>query len=90
MSKTDFIKEGEGFADITFAKPATINGEEVTGIRMREPTVADLKAAHVVKDDAAREVTIFANLCDCTPADIDSLTLRNYGRMQKAFELFTA
>lgn len=86
----DYIKESDGFADITFAKPAKINGESVASVRMREPTVGDLKAAQVVKDDAAREVALFANLCECAPADIDGLTLRNYTRMQKAFELFTA
>ena len=85
----DHIKEGDGFADITLAKPSKINGETVSALRMREPTVADQKAAMTGANDADREISLFANLCECAPSDIEAMTMRNYGRLQAAYRLFT-
>lgn len=87
----DFLKEGDGFVDVTLARPAKFNGIEMGVVRMREPTVADQEATQDSKEsDAAREITAFANLCEASPADIRALSLRNYHRLQVAFALFTS
>ncbi|HKY46155.1 MAG TPA: phage tail assembly protein [Pyrinomonadaceae bacterium] len=90
MSDKDYLKEGDGYVDITLAKPATIAGAKVSSIRMREPTVSDLEAGQKnAGNDAAREITIFANLCEVSPEDLRGLVLRNYARLQAAYQLFT-
>lgn len=81
MSKHDYIEQGDGFAVITLKSGATL--------RMREPTVEDQLAIDKVKDgDAAKELSLFANLCEITPADLRKLTLRDYRRVQAAFASF--
>lgn len=87
----DYLKEGNGFIDITLAKPAKINGVEVAVLRMREPTVADMEIFQEGKgSEAKREIEQFGNLCDCTADDVRALSLRNYRRVQEAFGNFTS
>lgn len=86
----DYIEERDGYATITLASPATIGGELVDTLRMREPTVGDAKAARRAKgDEEERETIGIANLCEITPKEVDGLTLRNFGRVQEAFQRFT-
>lgn len=88
--QVEFIKEGEGFADITLSRPAQIAGASITVIRMREPNVADIERFQDSKDgDSTREINTFANLCEVAPEDIRKLPLRSYARLQAAFALFT-
>lgn len=75
--------------DIKLTSPLTIAGAEVKALRMREPTVADQLAAEDAKgNDAAREIAMFANLCEVAPDDIKRLTLKDYRAAQKAFAGF--
>lgn len=86
----DYITEGDGYADITLASPAVINGAKTATLRMREPDVSDLETSNDSKDSAAKaEIALFANLCEIAPEDIRKLKLRNYSRLQAAFSLFT-
>lgn len=87
MEKPEWLKElDDGSLEITLAKPLDVDGTKVAALVMREPTVADQLAASEAKgSDAAREITMFANLCEMSPADIQGMSLRNYGRVQKAF-----
>lgn len=76
-------------ADIKLSSPMTIAGAEVKALRMREPTVADQLASEEVKgSDAAREIAMFANLCEVSPDEIKQLTLKDYRAVQKAFAGF--
>lgn len=75
--------------DIKLTSPLTIAGAEVKALRMREPTVADQLASEETKGtDAAREIAMFANLCEVAPDDIKRLTLKDYRAVQKAFAGF--
>ncbi len=86
----DYVKEGDGFADITLTRARKFNGIEQTVVRMRETTVADGEAYQDSKDgEATREINMFANLCGVAPDDIRALPLREYARFQAAFALFT-
>ena len=87
-----YISEvAEGYK-IILAKPLNIDGAQVSEIVMREPTVQDHLAAEMQAKgmgSALQEITMFANLCDVSPEQVKTMTLRNYGRVQEAFKLFT-
>jgi hypothetical protein len=81
-----FVEMGDGFADITLSRPLDVDGAPVSVLRMREPTVADQIAMEKSKGtDAEREISMIANLCEVSPADINKLTMRDYKRVQGAF-----
>lgn len=86
MAGKDYLKEGEGFIDITLSRQVTIGGAKVSALRMREPTVADQEvASEMTGSDAAREIRTFSSLCEVTPDEIRQLSLRDYKRLQAAF-----
>lgn len=90
MSK-DYLKEFDGGVEITLAKPVTIDGAERKSLRMREPTVRDMEDAQKAAGDnaAANEIQLFANLMEVSADDVRALTMRNYKRVQGAYEAFT-
>ena len=58
---------------------------------MREPTVADQLATEELKGgESAKEIAMFANLCEIAPDDIKRLTLKDYKKVQAAFLGFIA
>jgi hypothetical protein len=91
MAKITNIKMSPdgSFADITLSKPLNLNGTPVTALRMREPTVRD-QLAHDAKtgSDAAREVEYMGDLCGMAPSDLQAMGLKDYRRVQEAFQLF--
>lgn len=90
-STPDYIAERDGFATITLASPATIAGQKVATLKMREPTVGDMKRMQRHSgDEADREIFGMASLCEISPDDVEALSLRNMSRMQEAFGLFTS
>ncbi|MDA3922767.1 MAG: phage tail assembly protein [Salinisphaera sp.] len=75
---------------IELSRPLDIDGAAVSSLSMREPTVDDQIVASEMKGSAAiQEVHMIANLCDVAPADIRSLSLRDYRKLQEAFVGFT-
>ena len=69
---------------------ATILLTDGSTIVMREPTVKDLRTANKSsKSSEDVELTLLGNLTERSPAELDELTLKNYGRVQEAFKLFT-
>lgn len=82
----DYIKLGDGYADITLVRGLSVSGVNVKSVRMREPTVADQLAADEFKGgDAAKEIQTMANLCQVAPDELKALTLKDYKRLQTAF-----
>lgn len=78
-----------GYIDIELGKSLEIDGAKIAAIRMREPTVGDQLAMDEMKgSDAAKEISLFANLCEISPSDIKRLTLKDYKQLQKAFANF--
>lgn len=66
------------------------NGQVVKELTMREPTVEDQLSAQEGNKSAARaEVALIANLCEATPQEIGSLSLKDYGKAQDAYADFT-
>lgn len=88
--ENSYLKEGEGFIEVTLSRPAKVHGADVGVLRMREPTVGDQLAADEVKgSDAAKEIAMMANLCEVSPEEIKALPLRDYKRLQAAFVRFS-
>lgn len=84
-----YLEEEDGYAQITLHSPARINGQDVTILRMREPNGTDIKLLSNPKMNAAdKEFRLFANLLECTPEEVEGLTLRNLRRVQEAFTYF--
>lgn len=74
--RPDYISETpDGGVAITL-----LNGRQIA---MREPTVED-QLAVAKGSDAEREISLVANLCDLSPSEVKSLSLRNYRRVQAA------
>jgi hypothetical protein len=85
----DWLKVGEGFADITLSRAADFSGTKMTVLRMRESTVEDtLVTSEMDGTDAVREVQAFANLLEQSPADIRKLPMRDFKRLQVAYLTF--
>lgn len=66
-----------------------INGTAVKSLSMRQPRVSDqLAASDSSRSAAHQEINLLANLCEVSPDDISSMTLRDYRQLQKVFESF--
>lgn len=92
MEKPEYITENaDGSLTVNLATPFSIDGAMVSAITMREPTVGDELAAATAAGKSAEqmELALFGNLCGLTPADLRAMTMRNYRRLQGAYQLFT-
>lgn len=69
--------------------PININGADVKVLHMRRPRVNDtLIADKMAGNDAEKEITMFANLCEISPEDIGKLDLKDYRKIQRIFDSF--
>lgn len=82
----DFVKYGEGFADITLSRPLMMGDTPVSVLRMREPTVRDNLAYDKARGtEAEKEIATFVNLLELAPEQIHALPLRDYQRVSAAY-----
>lgn len=88
--RPEYITENaDGTVTIALRSGVKISGATVKALQMREPTVADqIAVAALQGNDAAKEVSLFANLCNVTPDEIKSLTMRDYTRVQQGYRCF--
>lgn len=88
----DYISEtAEGYK-VTLNKPIDVDGAKVFEVNIREPNILDMMAGEMQakgQGEIAKEVIVFANLCDLSPESIKLAKLRDYQRIQEAFGLFT-
>jgi len=77
--------------DIDFTdKPFNMDGTKVTTLNMREPSVQDqLLAEKGGKTRGEQEIALFANLTEQSPEAIRGMKIRQYGRLQDAYDVFT-
>ena len=90
-STPDYLTyDAAGHCDITLERPVTLSsGIEQSVMRMREPTVNDqILQEDMQGNDAIKEVTTMAHLCEVAPDDIRRLPLRSYRRLQEAYQGF--
>ena len=75
--------------DITLRRQYMFDNVPVSTLRMREPTVRDqLATSEMTGSDARKEIATIANLCEVTPANIESLAMADYLRLQAAYTSF--
>lgn len=72
---------------IQLSRPATCNGVTLDRLRMRAPTVRDVRAAQKTAggDEADRELQLFASLLEVGQKDLEELKLVDYQRLQIAY-----
>jgi hypothetical protein len=69
--------------------PITVDGKQITEIKLRRPKVSDIVAAKKSnKSDAEQEVAIIANLSMQSPETIMELDVADYGKLQKVLAGF--
>lgn len=68
----------------------TKNIELSTGkkVEMREPKVRDMRIVSKFTDEVEKEINLVANLTGLTTAEIDELSLSDYGKLQKGLTDF--
>jgi hypothetical protein len=75
--------------EIKLEHPVTIENVETERLSLRRPKVRDMLASDKVGgSDAEKEIRIFANLAEVSPAVIEELDLYDYGQLQKAYQGF--
>lgn len=71
---------------VTLTRPTDANGVQVDKLRLRAPTVRDLRAAQATGgDDEQRELNLFASLAEVGTKDLEGLTLKDYSRLQAGY-----
>ena len=80
----------DGFCDVTLSRELTLkSGLAVQSLRLREPTVDDqIRFQERKGSEAQKEVGTFADLCELSPEDVRSLRLKDYQRLQEAYQGF--
>ncbi|MEZ6854188.1 phage tail assembly protein [Halodesulfovibrio aestuarii] len=73
---------------ITLDSSVVYNGETYTKLTMREPLVRDQRAVSKLADDSEIEIRMFSMLCDVSDAVLDVLTLKDFLKLQKAYQDF--
>ncbi|MBU0680099.1 MAG: phage tail assembly protein [Proteobacteria bacterium] len=74
---------------IKLKHPVEIDGATVDSLDMRRPKVKDQLAADKgAGGNAAKEVRLFANLCEVVPATIEELDLSDYQQLQETYTSF--
>lgn len=78
--------DGEGVT-VQLSVAASINGVEVDSLRLRSPTLAEVRKVQKMNkgDPDAVELQLFASLSDAPPADIAALKLKDYNRVNIAY-----
>ncbi len=90
MTKMDFLKQNaDGSVTIGLTRGFVRDGAQINAVTMREPTVGDQIAAEAAgATNAAREIALFGALCQLTPAEVTSIKMKDYGRLQVAYRGF--
>ena len=77
--------------DIDLEHSITVDGEEVKTLTMRVPTVGDLidHDTYRKKNNASADPRLFANLCGIPYEAIKPLAIKDYRKVEAAYEAFT-
>lgn len=78
--------------DIKLDYPVTMEGAEVSVLRMRRPKVRDqLMAQKQAKNDPAQtEILLFSFLCEVAPDSMEELDISDYEKLRETFAGFRA
>lgn len=69
--------------------PITVDGATLSQLTVRRPKVRDMLAMeNTAKNDAEKEINLFANLCEVNPDSLYELDMSDYSKLQKAYQDF--
>ena len=57
-------------------------------VKMREPKVRDMRIVSKYTDEVEKEINLVANLTGMTTAEIDELSMNDYGKLQQGLKDF--
>ncbi|MGR6871250.1 phage tail assembly protein [Pseudomonas sp. HK3] len=64
-------------------------GHAINELSMRRPKVRDMITADKsAASEGEKEIAMFANLCEVTPDQIQDLDMKDYGKLQDAYQDF--
>lgn len=74
---------------IVLITPITVDGATLSELSIRRPKVRDMLAMeNMAKNEAEKEINLFANLCELTPEALHELDMSDYAKLQKAYQDF--
>jgi hypothetical protein len=74
---------------VTLEYPFEFDGQKISSLTLRRPTVGDnLAVQKAAMTDAEREIRLLANLAEVTPETIHRMDLKDYGKLQSALSSF--
>ncbi|WP_336286552.1 phage tail assembly protein [Cronobacter dublinensis] len=74
---------------VTLSRPVDLDGETVTSLTVREPTVRDKLMFEKAKGDLMeKELAMIASLCNRDPKELYNLPSYDYDQLVKAFNDF--
>lgn len=82
-----YIELDAASVTVTLSKPTEINGIEADKIRLRAPTVRDLRIASKTAngDEELAEMNLFATLAEIGAKDLEGMSLKDYTRLQTGY-----
>lgn len=63
---------------ITLQYPVTVDGEEITELRIRRPKMADLKRGQKHKNDLEKSIHLIADLAEVSPMVVEELDAADF------------
>lgn len=69
--------------------PVISDGLQMNMLHMRRPIVSDMLCSDKRQgSDAQKEIALFANLCEVAPSVIESVDMKDYSKLQAAYQGF--
>ncbi len=74
---------------VALTAPISVDGAMLSELTVRRPKVRDMLAMeNMTKNDAEKEIHLFANLCEVSPESLYELDMSDYGKLQKVYQDF--
>jgi hypothetical protein len=87
MAAADFIKvQEDGSTVVTLEYPFDAKDGQVTEVKLRRPTVADLESADRTAGDLAKSISIIASVSGLSVASIKKMDAADFGKLSKVVE----
>ncbi|WP_027853038.1 phage tail assembly protein [Marinobacterium litorale] len=75
--------------EVELQHPISVDGAQVKILRLRRPKVRDMLGVEQgARNDAEKEIQLFANLCEVTSEQLLDLDMADYAKLQKAYQDF--
>ncbi|MGE1083118.1 phage tail assembly protein [Pseudomonas shirazensis] len=81
-----WLTVGTEFVTVRLTKPIEANGVKVDTMKLRAPTVRDIRSAQAgAEDEEQRELGLFASLAEVSVKELEGMALKDYTRLQTGY-----